>query len=593
MAEIRISPGVQLAWQIAGDFALEIGANEIHPSHLLFGICSLKQQFEAPSDESRSPDITGQGELRNEVAKLQELFQNAGIETSDVRRRLRTLASRSTASKESSAPSTRKISRSSASRSMFERANEQAKNGIVDLLGLTAAIGSSEDVELNNCWGPPETTTTFFSRCREMMGIKERSRPMQDIESLDPTYGPAGGSSDVLVLETIDAGKRLEAEGNDGVRERFTVLCDLAWESGTDGSVDAMMQRVLNELLRLVPAAERGVILVHDRTSGAWILKAHSSTGTPRISMTSVRQAVEQKKGFHWRKGEDTSRSQKEENLEAGIYAPMLANNEVFGAVCLDSSRAAPVFGRNDLQLVIAIAHQLGLAIANRELRRELTLNARLMERLMTNFSPKVQTRLLQRARQGRLQLGGERATVTILCSDIRGFTRLAAKMEAEDVVSMLNDYFSALMHPIFQNDGTIDKFIGDSILAVFGSPEADPDHCRKAVSAAIQMQKAAHEVSNKRSARGQTCCEIGIGVHCGEVLHGFIGSNERMEYTVIGDAVNLAARYCDAAAGGEVLVSPDVHARVWEAAEAVKTSIPTKHEGTLPAYRIQRMREG
>jgi adenylate cyclase len=198
----------------------------------------------------------------------------------------------------------------------------------------------------------------------------------------------------------------------------------------------------------------------------------------------------------------------------------------------------------------------------------------------------------LQRAQMGHLRLGGEKSIVSVLCADIRGFARLTADMPTDEVVSLLNEYFAALTDCIFRNDGTVDKFVGDAILAVFGSPEEAPQHCRKAVLAGMNMQAAAKEVSHRRAARGEVCCEIGIGIHTGEILHGFIGSPDRMEYTVIGDAVNRTSRYCAGARGCEVLISPEIHQRTWNAVKAQQISIPTKHEGDLVACRVDRVRE-
>jgi len=107
-------------------------------------------------------------------------------------------------------------------------------------------------------------------------------------------------------------------------------------------------------------------------------------------------------------------------------------------------------------------------------------------------------------------------------------------------------------------------------------------------VRAALAMQSAMTEVSDKRRRRGQRTCTIGIGVHCGEVLHGFIGSNDRMELTIIGEAANWTARYCAGATGGEILISPALHQHLWRHIDAELTAIETKHEGNLSAYHLK-----
>ena len=101
-------------------------------------------------------------------------------------------------------------------------------------------------------------------------------------------------------------------------------------------------------------------------------------------------------------------------------------------------------------------------------------------------------------------------------------------------------------------------------------------------------MLAAVKELNTRRKVQGQVTCEIGIGIHCGEVLHGFIGAAEQVEFTVIGDAVNRASRYCDGAEAGEVLISPEVYQRVWEIVKEERITIETKHEGDFTAHRIK-----
>jgi len=395
------------------------------------------------------------------------------------------------------------------------------------------------------------------------------------------------------IAETLDATVAFEAQAGRDAIERLAALSEVTWEFGTQGSLDSMLQKAVDRLLIMVCKGQRAVVLVRDLKDNELLLKAYGPSGAvPMISMTSANRAIGERKGFIWKRGEDLTLSQKESNIESGMYVPLVVNGQSIGVICLDCYCPEQNFSRDDLLLVTSFGHQLALAIVNHELQLSLKQNAEVLERLLTNFSPKVRTRLLQRARMGRLRLGGEQSVVSVLCADIRGFAQLTAGMQTEDVVALLNEYFAALTECIFRNDGSIDKFVGDAVLAVFGSPETDPQHCRKAVLAGMEMQEATRGVSKVRKARGEVSCEIGIGIHTGQVLHGFIGSPERMEFTIIGDAVNRAARYCDGAKGNELLISPDIYQHVWNAIDVQQISIPTKHEGDWIAYRVHRLRD-
>jgi adenylate cyclase len=293
------------------------------------------------------------------------------------------------------------------------------------------------------------------------------------------------------------------------------------------------------------------------------------------------------RQGFIWREGLDPSQSQFLNRIKAGMYVPLIWKGRVLGVACVDNSDGGTIFTADDLRLMLAVAHYAAMAAAQNQLQSELRRNTLLLSRLLTNFSPKIREKLLSRATDGRLRLGGERSEVVLLESDIRGFTKLSAGMDTDDVMDLLNDYISALVGAVFRYDGTVNDITGDAVLAVFGSPEPDPLQHEKAIRAALAMQSAATEVTERRNRRGLVTCAIGIGVHCGEVVHGFIGSNELMELTVIGEAVNWTSRYCAGAGGGEVLVSPALHQRLWRHIDAELTTIDTKHEGMLSAYRL------
>ena len=141
------------------------------------------------------------------------------------------------------------------------------------------------------------------------------------------------------------------------------------------------------------------------------------------------------------------------------------------------------------------------------------------------------------------LKLGGKRAVVTVLFSDIRGFTSLSEKMSAEEVSMILNEYFAEMEPIISKYNGVINKFIGDAVMALFGEPIQDSNHAQNAVKCAYEMLKKVEYLREKWLFEGKPKIEIGVGINTGEVFIGNIGTETRMEYTVIGDTVNLASR--------------------------------------------------
>jgi class 3 adenylate cyclase len=164
---------------------------------------------------------------------------------------------------------------------------------------------------------------------------------------------------------------------------------------------------------------------------------------------------------------------------------------------------------------------------------------------------------------RGEVRLGGENREVTVLFADIRGFTELTEGMAPQEVIGLLNETMERLSTAVEECGGVVDKYVGDEVMAVFGAPLAQPDHAVRAARAAVAMQVAMDEVNEARRRRDERPVRIGVGVHCGEVVAGNMGSTNRLNYTVLGESVNLAARLCAVAGPGEILVSDPIRERL------------------------------
>ena len=169
------------------------------------------------------------------------------------------------------------------------------------------------------------------------------------------------------------------------------------------------------------------------------------------------------------------------------------------------------------------------------------------------------------------LALGGKKRTLTIIMSDLRGFTALSEQMEAKDLIAMLNHYLGEMTEIIQKHNGTIIEFIGDGILAIFGAPLPSEYHASEAVASAVEMQTRMQEINEWNAKRGYPLLEMGIGLNTGEVIVGNIGSEKRTKYGVVGSHVNLAGRIESYTVGGQILASPLTRALVAEPLEVAQ----------------------
>lgn len=242
------------------------------------------------------------------------------------------------------------------------------------------------------------------------------------------------------------------------------------------------------------------------------------------------------------------------QGVRSTICAPLITESNVHGVIYADRLDPFATFTPDDLELISAVAAQTAVTVetvkAHKRLAREEVARAN-YSRFMPEYVVK---QLLDNP--GSFRLGGVNQKITVLFADIRGFTALSENANPEKVVHLLNRFFTAMTEIIFEHGGTLDKYIGDGLMAIFGAPTASEEDALNAVKAAVTMQKRLRTLNDELRAEGYGQISMGIGLHTGEATIGYVGSDKRSEYTAIGDTVNLASRLESNAAGGEILMS-------------------------------------
>jgi adenylate cyclase len=247
------------------------------------------------------------------------------------------------------------------------------------------------------------------------------------------------------------------------------------------------------------------------------------------------------------------SESLKISGLRCAMCAPLVGKDQLFGILYVDNLEKASAFTQEDLNVFALVAAQAGAAIDNAVAHEKIAQQSLQRSALERFLSPEVVEMVVANP---DIKLGGINQEVTVMFADIRGFTAMSEDMEPGRVVEILNEYFTRVTDVIFDNGGTLDKYIGDAVMAVFGAPISKGNDAANAVTSAIQIQRLLVELNRDAAARNWPELRVGIGINTGSAIAGNIGSPRRLDYTVVGDAVNTAQRLMTKAAGGQILIS-------------------------------------
>lgn len=346
--------------------------------------------------------------------------------------------------------------------------------------------------------------------------------------------------------------------------EKLRIAARLQHAISGEIRLEKLLPLLLDHLFALFEV-DRGVILLAEGETDRLVPRAvkvrGKRTSEPiELSKTILRKVLSERKAVLTNDALHDARFSHAKSIiiqgiRSSMCVPLLARDRtVIGVIHLDSQLSINAFGEKDLAMLQGIAQQASISIENSQLVQRVEQAAVTRQKFEKMLSPN----LVERVVNGDLEIkiGGDKRPVTILFSDIRGFTKISERSKPEDLVKMLNEYFELIVDVIFEFEGTLDKFMGDGVMAIWGAPVDVPDAALKAASAAVKIQKQLRGFNNLREMDGLQPIHTGVGVHTGEVIAGYMGSSKTMSYTVIGRSVNLASRLCSAALAGEVLVS-------------------------------------
>ena len=350
--------------------------------------------------------------------------------------------------------------------------------------------------------------------------------------------------------------------------ERLRLSHELSREIALERDLPTLLDKILLTIFKFI-RADRGAIFLVDPRGDLIPAATRRRDGTDQpisVSSTILNHVIHERAtvlthdaamDFAASKGKSMILNR----ISSAIVAPLLHNDEILGVLWLDSESLAQ-FQQKDMEIATAIAAQAAMFIEINILGKKIEQEIVNRERFSRLLSPNVAERVMS----GELEVkkGGQLvADCTVFNSDIRGFTPMSEGAPPESIVEMLNEYFEQMVETLFKYEGTLDKFMGDGIMALWGAPVVHPDDPLRAVNCALEQFEVLSRFNQQRDGLGRAPLRIGIGIHSGPVVAGYIGSSKSLSYTVIGDTANTSARLCGVAQSGQILVSEPTLSRL------------------------------
>jgi adenylate cyclase len=380
---------------------------------------------------------------------------------------------------------------------------------------------------------------------------------------------------DFNIVQEKKIGTEPEAEQTaDKFTKRMQAINRMIKSINATLAVPDLLDRVMTLLFEVVQC-DTGYILVtdpknHDAISAHLAYergKRKENLEEKLYSRTLVSTVIQNKSGFIFDSdesgGQDQSLSIFQLRIKTALCCPIHSEGQIYGVIYLDNKKRGAKFNSDDLDLAMNIAGIAGVAVENQQLYKKLETETIIRDHLKRFLSPNIADKIIAERGNGNFHLQSQKATVTVLFADIRGFTPLSEALSPLEVARLLNSYFNEMCQIVFANGGTLDKFIGDCMMVLFNAPVPVDNHEFIAVKTAVEMRARLRQMLPKWREQGIPDFQVGIGVNCGEAVVGSMGTAARMEYTAIGDTVNIASRLCGTAKPDQILISESMHEKV------------------------------
>jgi adenylate cyclase len=402
----------------------------------------------------------------------------------------------------------------------------------------------------------------------------------------------------------VSGAQALKAEGESPEERRaraMGLLLDISKELSRHQDVDKLLQRVVDITFQVMDVDRVSILMVEPtskelipRVSHTRLGDLAAGGGSRHVPRSIAQRAVDERLAILTDNAATDERFKGKsivmQSVRSAMCAPLMGRGgSVLGIIYVDNLTATNSFSDEDLDFLIAFSGIAAIAIENSSLTDRLRREAVVLSNFQRYFAPNLAQQIA--SQEGEVQLGGAKRPVVIFFSDIRGFTSMSETMVPDDIARLLTEYFTEMVEIVFKHGGTLDKFMGDAIMALWGAPIAHEDDADRAMQAALEMQELLTELNRKWASEGRQQVNIGIGINFGEVFAGNIGSQQRLEYTVIGDAVNVASRLCSKAMGGDIMVSEPL-VRALKTPPPLEALEPIELKGkakAVPVYRVKR----